>query len=209
MMLDNANCTGTETTLLNCSRHELVPVNNNHCNHNSDISVRCILREDQRLKNITIDVEIISAPSNVHTYTALISWMLYNTTMNEPSSFDIKCSNEWHGIAMSVNGQTFTTHLLGLLPITSYNCCVSDHELYIADGVCKNITTPGLFITSTTTLILITKLSNSKASESNNTVVVGGVLGSIVVILFVLLTVALVYSFLWHPKRKKNAKPSM
>ena len=123
MVLDNVECTGMESKFLNCSHHELVPLPDGHpdndCNHNDDISVRCILKEEQRVKNVTVSIEIINAPSTgVHT--AFISWVLYNTTMDEPNSFDIKCSNEWHSIAMSVSGQNYTTHLLGLLPLASY-----------------------------------------------------------------------------------------
>ena len=56
-----------------------------NCQHYEDVSVQCILREDQRVKNITIDVDIISAPSTgVHA--ALISWVLHNQTMDEPNS---------------------------------------------------------------------------------------------------------------------------
>ena len=122
--------------------------------------------------------------------------------MDKPISFNVKCSNEKHSIAamlMSATDQNSTMHLIGLLPFTSYNCCVSAvYELYVADGVCRNITTPELFVTT-----LITKSSKSKASES----VVGGILGSIVVILLILLIVALVH-LMWQQKQKRSAKPS-
>ena len=168
--LDNVDCNGEEATLLECGHHELFEHN---CGHHEDVSVRCILREDQRVKNITLNVEITQnqPPSTVHT--ALISWVLYNTTTDIPNSFDVKCSNEQHSITMLVSGHNmFTTHLMGLLPFTSYNCCVSAvYERYQSDGTCDEIGTPELI----------------RASETN---VVGGVLGFIVVILLVLLIIS-------------------
>ena len=204
-VLYNVTCLGNETKLLNCP-HLGLPVGNCSVNHNRDISVRCVLREDQRVKNITLSVDIINISSTVHT--ALISWVLHNTTMDEPNSFDVTCFDEskQHSVAMSVSGQNFTTYLVGLLPLTSYNCCVSAvYELYVADEVCKEIETPELFVRSTTTEILRSS-TNSRTSESNN-VIVGGVLGFIIMILLILLTisgVALVY--LSQSRRKESVK---
>ena len=45
------------------------------------------------------------SPSLTGVHTVFISWVLYNTTMDELNSFDIKCSNEWHSIAMSNVGE--------------------------------------------------------------------------------------------------------
>ena len=116
--------------------------------------------------------------------------------MDEPTSFDVKCSNEQHGITLSVSGQNSTTHLVGLLPSTSYNCCVSAvYELYRSDGVCVKINTPELFINAIACTM-------TRTFETN---VVGGVLGFIVAILLVLLTIsgaALAYLLL-----KRNAIP--
>jgi hypothetical protein len=165
------------------------------------------LKEDQRVKNITLSVEIINdySPSTVHT--ALISWALYNTTKDEPNSFDVECSNERHRITMSVSGQVFTTNLTGLLPLTSYNCCVSAvYELYRADGICDNeIKTPELFINATQGAA--TTVAMLRASDHDSDVkIVGGVLGFIVMILLFLLTTALVLLLL--PRWKINAMPA-
>jgi hypothetical protein len=199
IVLDRVRCTGDELRLLNCRRNGLFEFTDN-CDHDEDISVRCILRYDQRMKNMTVNVDIINiyTPSTVHT--GLISWVLYNTTTDEPNSFDVECFNERHSITMSVSGQVFTTNLTGLLPLTSYNCCVTAvYELYRADGVCDNETeTPELFISDTTML---------RASEIKN-VIVGGVLGFIVLILLVLLIIsgaALVLLLLPRCTRKRNA----
>ena len=210
IVLDDVNCNGVETALLDC-RHPWLFVHN--CDHSEDVSVRCVLREDQRVKNITLSVDIINIPSTVHT--ALISWVLHNTTMDEPNSFDVECFNEQHSIAMSVSGQNFTvtTYLVGLLPTTSYNCCVSAvYQLYVADGICTEVETPKLFVKSTTTQIPrssnftteIPKLSNIRDPESN---IVGGVLGFIIAILLVLLAISgvtLVYLLL--PRWKGSTK---
>ena len=157
---------------------------------------------------MTVSANIVdtNTPSTVHT--ALISWVLYNTTMDEPTSFDIECSNERHSITMSVRGQDSTAHLMGLLPLTSYNCCVSAvYELYQADGICHDIETPKLFI-STTTTVTATMLRASSDHDSDAKVV-GGVLGFIVVILLILLMIsgaALV--FLLLPRWKGNGIPA-
>ena len=188
--LDDVDCNGREPTLLNCSHREFLMHN---CDHSEDASVQCILREDQRVKNITLSVEVIDTPSTVHT--ALISWVLHNTTTDEPKSFDVKCSNEHHSIAVSVSGQNFTTHLLGLLPLTSYNCCVSAvYELYVADRICEEIETPELFVSQ----------SDTTASRSDSDVV-GGILGTLIVILVILLIISgLAVVYLTQPRSKRN-----
>ena len=179
MVFGNVRCNGMESKLLNCAR-----AMSSNCGHSKDISVQCILRDDQRVKNMTVSANIINTntPSTVHT--ALISWMLYNTTVDEPTLFDIECSNinERHSIIMSVSGQDSTMHLMGLLPLTSYNCCVSAvYELYRADGICHDIETPELFISVTTTML------RANSDHDSDVKILGGVLGFIIVILLVLL----------------------
>ena len=191
VVFKNVGCKGGEPKLLDCTNHI------SDCGHNKDVSVQCILREDQRVKNITLDVNIVSAPAGtVHVHTAFISWILHNTTAEEPNSFDVKCFNKYHSLAMLASGQNFTMHLLGLLPLTSYNCCVSVvYELYVADGTCIEIETPELFVGATTVTML-------RASETN---VVGGVLGFIIVILFILLIISvLALVYLSQPRWKRN-----
>ena len=73
-MLGNVDCNGEESTLLECDNH------NYNCRHNEDVSVRCILREDQRVKNITLDVDVINAPSTVLVCTLPLS-LGYCTTL--------------------------------------------------------------------------------------------------------------------------------
>ena len=188
-MFKNVGCVGGESKLLDCANRS------SDCGHNKDVSVQCILREDQRVKNITLDVRVVSAPAGT-VHAAFISWILHSTTAEEPNSFDVKCYNKYHSLAMLASGQNFTTHLLGLLPLTFYNCCVSAvYELYVADGTCIEIETPELFVGATTVTTL-------RASETN---VVGGVLGFIIVILFILLIISvLAVVYLSQPRWKRN-----
>ena len=110
---------------------------------------------------------------------------------------------------MSVSGQDFTARLMGLLPLTSYNCCVSAvYELYQADGICHDIETPELFISATTANVTVTML-RATSDHHSDAKLVGGVLGFIVVILSVLLIIsgaALV--FLLLPRWKGNGIPA-
>ena len=75
------------------------------------------------------------------------------------------------------------------------------YKLYIADEVCKSITTPELFVTT-----LITE-SSSTESKFNDIVVVGGVLGFTVSCnsFHFIDSIALVY---YQLKWKRNAKQS-
>ena len=116
-------------------------------------------------------------------------------------------SSEQHSITMSMNGLIVTTQLIGLLPVTSYNCCVSAvYELYQADGICDEIETPELFISATTMNQISSRASDYDSETQCH--VVGGVIGFIIVILFALLIisgVALVY--LLVPRWKRNTIP--
>ena len=193
VVFGSVRCNGTESELLECNRN--MPAN---CGHHKDVSVRCILTEDQRVKNMTVSANVVDTktPSTV-----LISWVLYNITMDEPTSFDIECSNERHSIIISVSGQDSTTHLMGLFPLTFYNCCVSAvYELYRAEGVCDDeIETPELFVSATST--------TANSDHDSDAKLVGGVLGFIVVIC--ILSVLLIISgaalvFLLLPRWKGN-----
>ena len=117
---------------------------------------------------------------------------LYTLSSSLGSSTTPLWTNPLH--LLSVSGQNFTTHLVGLLPSTSYNCCVSAvYELYRSDGVCDEINTPELFINAIACTM-------TRTFETN---VVGGVLGFIMAILLVLLIIsgaALAYLLL-----KRNA----
>ena len=81
----------------------------------------------------------------VNLYTVLITWKWQNNSntmiQHQPSSFQIECFifSDRHRTEMSVNSTTFSMELLGLLPSTAYNCCVSavyGSYTALARGVC-------------------------------------------------------------------------
>jgi hypothetical protein len=95
--------------------------------------------------------------------------------------FEIECNSEAHSIAISVGNQTSTVSLGGLLPSTSYNCCVSAvYELYTARRMCTH------------TRIETTTETEEKTSDSTNVNVIGGVLGFLITVLLVLLALSVI-----------------
>lgn len=98
------------------------------CRHHEDAGVKCSEHEE-RLLNISVDV-----------HTALITWRLQNSTLRWPTSYVVKCF-ERHRIEMSVNN-AFSAQLMGLIPSTSYNCCVSavyESYVYTPKGGCIEV----------------------------------------------------------------------
>ena len=169
--LDNVRCNLTrDMSLLEC-QYRAVPANS--CNHARDAGVLC--RDDQgEVKNISAT---IINPEN----TVMISWSLGNSTRaGVPIMFEIECYSEKHSIVISVSNQSSTVNLGGLLPSTSYNCCVSVvYESYTARKYCTEIETTSTDATAITEEI-----------ASNSTNVVGGVLGFIIAVLLLLLVLS-------------------
>jgi hypothetical protein len=184
IVLDNVHCDGSEVTLLECNHdHELFEHN---CRHSEDAGVKCNRNEDNIIKNISAR---LSTPC-VSTYTASITWISQNTTREyQPSSYEIECFSGQlqHYIRMLVNSTTFSVELLGLLPSTSYNCCVSAvYGSYTARAVCTEIATTQP----------PTSQPSGKSIVKTSAAIIGGVLGFIIVILLILLALsgaALVY----------------
>lgn len=97
--------------------------------------VRCT--NDQRVKNISATVS--NALHSVKT--VVVSWE-QNTTVEEPTSFEIECRNSHYSLVTSVSHHRTTSQLMGLLPSSSYTCCVSavyEDIGYIAQGICTEI----------------------------------------------------------------------
>ena len=93
------------------------------------------------MKNISISIIRLST-SRASAYAALITWIPQNTTRYQPSSYRVECINDQHQIKMLVNNETFSIEIVGLLPSTSYNCCVSAvHGSYTIRRVCIETTT--------------------------------------------------------------------
>ena len=177
--------------LLECPHRFMMP----RCTHTADAGVKC--RDDQG------GVKNISATIINPMYTVLITWALNNSTQADvPIRFEIECYSEEHSIAISVSNETLTTSLGGLLPSTSYTCCVSVvYESYTARRICTEIETSSY---STVTI-------QERASNSTN--VVGGVLGFITAVLLVLLAlsgIAVVYLLRpsWWKERLSAIIPS-
>ena len=71
-----------------------------------------------------------------------ISWVLQNTTADEPSSFDVECFR-----SAQYSNVSEWSKLHHIFSRSSPNCCVSAvYELYVADGICTEIETPKLFV---------------------------------------------------------------
>lgn len=156
--------------LLEC-RHRLPPIE--MClNHMRDAGVQC--RDDHgEVKNVRA-TNIINP-----THMIMVSWELGNSTRaGVPTVFEIECfstRHEKHSIAISVDNRSSTINLGGLLPSTSYNCCVSAvYELYTARRICTEIESTSTIATTIT-------------EERHSMNVVGGVLGFIIAVLLVLL----------------------
>ena len=182
-VLDDVQCDGSEATLLECDHRDRYY----NCFNSEDAGVKC--NRDEAIKNV---IARLSTPC-VSTYTTLITWMSQITTQYQPSLYNIECFNRQHHIKMLVNNTTFSVELSGLLPSTSYNCCVSAvYGSYTARAVCTEIATTMM-------------LPSGKSSVADT---IGGVLGFIIIILLILLAVsgvALVY--LLRPRLFRRVLP--
>jgi hypothetical protein len=109
-----------------------------NCVHHEDAGVRCRKKERWLIQNLSVDIDSIDA------HTVLITWMLQNDTLHWPDSYVIECfsEDEGHRIEMSASNSTFSIQLMGLIPSTPYNCCVSAlpalHELYVYKRTCTD-----------------------------------------------------------------------
>ena len=184
IVLDDVRCNGSEATLLECNHHDLY-----YCFHREDAGVKCNKDED----NISASLHL-STPC---AYTALITWTSQNSTQHQPSLYKVECFSRQHHIRMLVNNTTFSIDLFGLLPSTSYNCCVS--------AVCGSYTAGAVCTEIATTMMPPSGGSTVKNSAANT---IGGVLGFIIIVLLILLAVsgvALVY--LLRPRLFRRVLP--
>ena len=201
ILLDNVNCNGREPTLFECGH-----VVEHNCYHGEDAGVRCTGDVDSPLlsesvTNVSVNITSIISTHGTNLYTVLITWKLQNTSwyQHPPNSLQIGCFSHPHRIERSVNYTTFSIHLVGLLPSTLYNCCVSAvYESYTAKGVCiETATIPP----NETTMIQPDSPCNTLGMASSSSNTIGGVLGFIIAVLLILLAIsgaALVY--LLRPK---------
>ena len=126
--------------------------------------------------------------------------------MAEPASFEVDCHNERHSITISVGNKTLTTQLRGLLPSSSYSCCVSAvYQEYTSKAICTHITTLGNAERSVASNSSDSGSAESKDLVSNSVNVVGGVLGFIIVVLLILLVISgIALVFLLQPELKRR-----
>ena len=162
---------------------------------NKDAQVITVCRQlgygSERWLNINVDI--------INMYTVLITWKLLNSSPHWPSSYVVDCFSMGHRIKMPVNNATFSVQPMGLIPGTSYNCCVSAvYESYI-----HNLTYRG---TCTEEYVTI---HDQPSSDKKLIFIVGGVLGFIIAILVVLLAICgviLLYTYL--PRRPRSVIPA-
>ena len=159
------------------------------CHH-----ARVTCTNDQRVKSVNATFTN-TLHESVHTL--VVTWE-QNTTVEEPTSFEVECHNSHYRLVTSVSRQRTTTQLSGFLPSSSYTCCVSaEYEGigYTAPGICTEINTN----TQAATNI------DSMCQAVNSTSIIGGVIGFIlaVVLMFALSGAALV-CLLLRPDLKRR-----
>ena len=194
-------------TLLDCEHDGLLT---HDCFHSEDAGVRCTRGLDsslQSVKNVSINLTSVISIQGINLYTVLITWKLQNRSYQlQPSMYQIECLSNQHRIAISVNSTTFSVQLVGLLPSTSYNCCVSaTYKAYTPKGICVETVMIESSETSVTQLDLCETVGRASSSAADT---IGGVLGFIIAILLILLAVsgvALVY--LLRPRIFRSVLP--
>ena len=140
-----------------------------------------VCRDDSRVKNVSAELITTVNASNVHMVS--VTWV-QNVSAAEPTSFEVKCRNDFNTITVIVNNKTNSTEQIGpVLPVSLYHCCVSGvyRDVYVARERCIQIETPELVMAI-----------NNDVLTSNSINVVGGVLGFIIVLLLVLLIISVV-----------------
>ena len=187
IFLDNVRCDASEATLLECNHYGLF---RHDCRHSEDAGVECS-KDKEIIESISVNI----SKTHARTYNALITWTPQNATQYQPSSYRAECFNEQHQMKMFVNNETFSLELVGLLPSTSYNCCVSAvHKSFTIRRVCIETTT------------IPTMSSENPRCSAVDTV--GGVLGFIIVILLILLAVTVVaLMYLLRPRLFRGILP--
>ena len=212
--MDDVGCNGSEMILLDCEHDGLLI---HDCFHSEDAGVRCTggldsnfsLQSVKNIMNVSVNLTSVISIQGINLYTVLITWKLQKRSYQlQPSMYQIECLSNQHRIAMSVNNTTFSVQLVGLLPSTSYNCCVSaTYKAYMPKGICVETAMIESSETSVTQLDLCETVGRASSSAAD-TVTIGGVLGFIIIILLIFLAasgVALVY--LLRPRIFRSVLP--
>ena len=181
--LDDVQCnTSSDRQLLECPNWGFYVEN---CGHSEDAGVSCILnRVDGTLSATPWPVNVLNT-----TYSAivLLTWEQSSVAGDRPSSFRAECKSQFHSSSMTLsnmNDQSFTTPLGGLLPSTSYNCCVSAvyDTMHMSEGACMLVETTQ---PSETESVATSFFPNSGMQP----LVIGGVLGFVIIVLLILLAI--------------------
>ena len=180
IVLDEVGCnSAVHRRLLECP--SLIGPLQHNCHHFEDAGVAC--SEFERVEG-NVSVSPVREPSTMYTAEVSLTWEQRSNSQeqNRHSSFRVECTSRRHSVTVSVQRkQSFTTPIGGLLPSTSYNCCVSAlyENGYTGEGTCTHIET-----THTPTSATV---ESARAMESTQPQVIGGVLGFIIILLLILL----------------------
>ena len=168
-----------------------------NCDHGEDAGVKC--NNETLIHSVNASMVNSLNTMNLSTF---ITWERSSRTNEDVTSYKVECYSEDHSAAVTVNKETQNVTLAGLLPSTSYSCCVSAiyHHIYTAKGTCAVVSTSDSGVATTEFEAL-----DSSIIASPSTSVVGGVLGFIILLLLVLLIISVVALVCVLRPRLKNS----
>ena len=143
IVLDDVQCNpAVHRRLLECP--SLIGQCQHNCHHFEDAGVAC--SELKRAVEGNISIAPVGQPSTMYTTEVFLTWEQRGNSLeqNRHSSFRVECTSRLHSATVIViSNQSFTTLIGGLLPSTSYNCCVSAvyENGYTGEGTCVLIET--------------------------------------------------------------------
>ena len=170
----------------------------------------------------------VNVLNTTYSVIVLLTWEQISEEGDRPVSFRAECKSQFHNstVTLSVtdhDNRSFTTPIGGLLPSTSYNCCVSAvyDTMHTSEGACTLVETTNFSTTTTgshssttipqtefqtTTLFPVTAEANVCALSSTHPLVIGGVLGSVVTVLLILVIVMCICVLRFRASAKNNAR---
>ena len=195
--LDDVQCNSlNHRQLLDCPHLGFYEEN---CGHDEDAGVSC------KLERVNGTLSATPWPVNVlnTTYSAivLLTWDQLGDSdeVDKPVSFRFECKSRLHNTSVAVSSmgtRPFTTQIGGLLPSTSYNCCVSAvyDTMHTSEGACTLVETTHISTTTWANMTTheqfpVTEASACAANSGMQPLVIGGVLGFVIIVLLILLVV--------------------
>ena len=206
IVLDDVECDPLiHCTLLQCQH---LPLKHHNCHHSEDAGVRC----EQKIVKFASAANVTTPKYSTLNTVMVNATLVNNTAITYLFQAYIGCYNQQHGVYVniSVSNETnsFTTHLRGLFPSSSYTCCTSVIpkiyeycQEYVDIGTCITIKTPAPLTTvtnespgpftvslSSTSNPVESRISNQTESKALTSVnIVAGILGFIIAVLLILL----------------------